>query len=149
MWYYVRRGCWVESGKSCLLRSAYLPRCLTATRRALSADDTLLAFRWEHLQGDYGGEGPGQAKLTTTVEHWRLVERNLGLEIRTLRGDRTDLGSALLPGPHKREYLVFVNHSLWRSTPSGAADRILANHSSRQGYRPHRRHWEGSLRWLK
>jgi hypothetical protein len=41
---------------------------------------------------------------TAVVDFRRLVERNLGLEIGTFCGDRTDLGSALLP--EKREYLV-------------------------------------------
>ena len=39
-------------------------------------DDVFFAFQL-HLQGDHGSDGPGQTKLNTAVDHWRLVERNL------------------------------------------------------------------------
>lgn len=40
-----------------------------------SGDDALFAFQM-HLQGDHGSDGPGETKLNTAVDHWRLVERN-------------------------------------------------------------------------
>jgi hypothetical protein len=49
---------------------------LTATKRVVIGDDTLFAFQL-HLQGDHGSDGPGQTKLNSAVDHWRLVERNL------------------------------------------------------------------------
>jgi hypothetical protein len=52
------------------------------------------------------GTARDRPNVTAAVDFRRLVERNLGLEIGTFCGVRTDLGSALLPGPRKREYLV-------------------------------------------
>jgi hypothetical protein len=73
---------------------------------ASSVDDIPFALSGYIYRATIAGTARDRRNVTATVDLRRLVERNLGLKIGTFCGDVTDLGSALLPGPHEREYLV-------------------------------------------